>query len=169
MAVNSPTLEYLIGEFEKMKMQLANIAKTVSATTGLLATKNILSGVEIMAQIQKIDETHAKEEISSLVQAGFLEKKEITEGHSTVVVSVTVLDKEKGTTQVVSNYTKVDLSAYEDGDSTKSALIGKKAGEVVEVESNKKTMIVMYKLLEVYGLSDKAIRGEDSTEATTQG
>jgi hypothetical protein len=162
MGVNSPTLEYLIGEFEKLKLQLANVAKTVSATTGLLASKKILDGSEIMEQIRKMDEKHSKEEIQQLLSSGIISATELVDSNSVVGLAVEVIESEGSQPVKVSEYTKVDLSSYPDGDVTKSALVGAKIGDKVKVQGDN-SVVVIYEVLESYSINSNGSMSESET------
>lgn len=163
MGVNSPTLEYLIGEFEKLKLQLANVAKTVSATTGLLASKKILDGAEIMAQIRQMDEKHAREEVQQLLSSGIISATELVDSNSILGLQVEVVESEGAQPVLVSSYTKLDLSAYPDGDSTKAALVGSQVGAKVEVEAENSVQVI-YTILEAYTVNGSRAIVDDSAQ-----
>lgn len=151
-----------------LEQSLASLSKTCAAMVQELSETKVLNQQNVMERIRKSEEESDKARVDKMVSQKVLSAIDEVKADSLLVVAQTFVPKNGDPVDVVSEYRSSDLSSPEIDEETRKTYVGKRAGDVVELNLDdgvlKTTVLQIYDYVKVYAES----KGEDAPKDEAQ-
>lgn len=151
-----------------LEQSLASLSKTCAALVAEMVETKVLNQDNVMVRIRKSDEDSDKKRIEKMVEQKVLVVSDEVKEDSMLIVAQTFTPKDGGPVDVVSEYRSSDLSSPEIAEETRKNYVGKRSGDVVELNLEegvlKTTVLQIYDYVQVYAES----KGEDAPKGEAQ-
>lgn len=151
-----------------LEQSLASLSKTCAAMVAEMVDTKVLDQGNVMTRIRRSEEDADKERISKMIEQKVLKEAESAKADSMLIVAQKFTSNKDNSVDVVSEYRSSDLSSPEIDEETRKNYVGKRAGDVVELNLEdgvlKTTIVQVYDYVQVYADS----KGEDAAQDEAQ-